>query len=343
MLTACAEAVSSAPCGAYDLAECEVPLGNLADGAPCWNDEQCASSRCEYALGNDAADCGSCRPLATAGESCLVGSDCASRLECVSMDSTAYVCAKRAAVGEACQNSNDCVAGLRCVDGQCAQRLGAGESCDPAVGGCNYDFGLQCTADGICAALPLAGTGEACGWVNNLYVDCLLGYCGRGACSPYVAEGQPCTTSVLCEAGSTCLGGKCVPIAPVECATPTVISGGLVLDTTQGPLTITDVEVPSTFPPGCTAGATCNTASSGYQMVVVWLEQQGGDIEQLSNYLTATFSEATIAETTSGSVTNGSGAGLVDSRLFVLFTPLATEKSWLFTWPGNAPVQLPTP
>jgi hypothetical protein len=128
------------------------------------------------------------------------------------------------------------------------------------------------------------------------------------------------------------------------CGSPSDASAAqdVAVSTPQGILDVTSVETPDSFPPYCTPqDPECESAVSGYQLLLVWLAPKGGGTPaSFLNYVEQTFPSATVTAG-SGDVTTGSGGGLLGGNLFVLFTPPDTESSWSLGWPGNNAQALP--
>ena len=83
---------------------CRAPAGQLAVGAACGDNAQCASSYCNLA-GN--GQCGSC---GGPGEACCAGGSCGSP----SLACGGHVCQACGAAGQVCCDSDACAPGLTC-------------------------------------------------------------------------------------------------------------------------------------------------------------------------------------------------------------------------------------
>jgi len=115
------------------------------------------------------------------------------------------------------------------------------------------------------------------------------------------------------------------------------------ISTPQGTLLVSDVEHLEAFPPNCSVGAGCYKATAGNQLIAVWLTpDDDADKSALTSHVSDVFGDVSLLSD-SGNQTSGTGGGLISGRLFVLFAPPASERSWLLSWPGNAAIALPAP
>lgn len=98
--------------------------------------------------------------------------------------------------------------------------VGLGETCDNSgttAPQCNSALGLWCDSTKKCAAMPLVGVGQACGFVGQDLVlceaggSCRWGSNGSGICVTEIAEGGACnaTNKGECAVGTTCVNGAC--------------------------------------------------------------------------------------------------------------------------------------
>jgi hypothetical protein len=174
-------------------AACRVS-GKRPQGASCFRDLQCTSSRCAFANDNDS--CGTCVPLATQGQPCSSSVECAVDLGCA--DSGA--CAAWGKLGEACGTDRPCLATLQCTGGLCAALAARGASCSDTVA-CDLAQGLSCNlTTNTCGTVS---TGSRC---DNTQSDGTVHFCtagGRcnddGSCTPAAADGKACSdTDALC-------------------------------------------------------------------------------------------------------------------------------------------------
>jgi hypothetical protein len=200
-LNACASALSTAACNtAGEVPACNIaPVGSLANGTSCVENDQCSGGICLFSVSDAgaAADasaiaCGTCATATVPGQSCADPTLCASG-DCQGSSASDIVCepvpTETAAIGAAC----------------------GGESvigCAPP-GFCNYDS----SGSGTCAAS--AKLGESCGGVNGgsesaTPCESQLS-CSHGVCSAATPLGGDCTAST-CGLGLFCGGGKCLGI-----------------------------------------------------------------------------------------------------------------------------------
>ena len=245
----CAAAVSSATCAELDdLTACDsMVAGRVANGQPCYADEECANGHCtSYTLSCP----GTCTAFRSAGDVCGEDEDCGPGKQCIFdglSSSRCTVVETPGAQGAACAvTSPECQPGLYCqydpvartsscvprkgLDGSCSadatcdaalacnvflhtcqERAGLGESCSTAVCGmlltCSFSF-----ADGSskCAEIfPIVG--ESCSQNRN----CLASYCDVSlmCAEGTVPAGGTCDATRLCVHGADCIGypaGTCV-------------------------------------------------------------------------------------------------------------------------------------
>lgn len=223
VLDACASALPAASCG--DLLSnrlpdaCTPPAGTLADGAACAVDAQCATKHCKIALGKT---CGTCAARSEAAGACVVATDCAPGLTCIS-----GACAKLGTSGSACSATAPCRPDFVCRGGACAAPVAAGATCADGEG-CDELHGVVCSAASKkCVNVTYGGTNAACGLVpSGLEVCAASGYCKgvkapsyQGTCVAAAEEGAACdlTNGPYCNAGAVCVDGKCAVIDPAKC------------------------------------------------------------------------------------------------------------------------------
>lgn len=203
--------------------ECAPVAGTRADGETCITNEQCQSKHCRY-----EAFCGTCAPLAAAGESCVTATDCAVGLTCAGDLCVAYVDA-----GGTCNADAPCKPGLTCVNGQCGTALTTGMSCDPrASNPCKDGYCYQgtCTAFGLdaqpgapCGVDVVTGKATVCAYGSRcrLLTDAFQGQCVKTA-----KVGERCFFGPddgfgggQCETFSECVNGVCSSFPVQGCGT----------------------------------------------------------------------------------------------------------------------------
>jgi hypothetical protein len=196
---ACEQSIASLACDPFlkgDFgAACKTDPGTVAEGGPCGEDAQCASTFCARAP--DAA-CGICQPLTTPGGPC-VRSSCSAGMVCPAGQSMCITP----------------VAGK--VDDACTSQ----EQCDLAHAvGCN-------TTSKKCLMLTLAQAQGSCGAnsiVPTSYAVCPAnGTCSAaiaGRCSAAATDGAACSTAdtgTHCMSPARCVASKCVVPDPSTC------------------------------------------------------------------------------------------------------------------------------
>jgi hypothetical protein len=240
--SACSAALGSLTCALFTS---DTPA--VANGAPCYIDEDCATGTCN----STASTCpGTCQAYAQLNQSCATAS-CAPGLSC-----DASVCKAESAVGGPCP----CQTGLWCdssgASPVCKAALALGASCSTANDQCNaltmcagtpatcqsfVGLGASCTAgsspfDSLCGigylcdsvtskCVSFPKVGEACGTSNPI---CIASYCDQLAtqkCVAYKKIGDACSYPLdilACEPGSTCdaATSKCKASAPLICQAP---------------------------------------------------------------------------------------------------------------------------
>lgn len=235
---ACAKAIPGASCDDaldHDLpSACHAPAGQAANGAPCGDSGQCASSYCN--LGTNGK-CGTCAAaVAQAGGACYRDDDCAFGTRCVGQNAngaspTAGKCTALGAAGAACSATAPCHASLNCIAGTCTTPLSTGAACDqrPDVfGNCSELRGEYCSAKtgGTCAMLGVAGVGKPCGLVGTTLEVCSAGGtcvvptgAAMGSCVAPAADFGTCVSSngPGCLAPASCTQGVCQVPEPASC------------------------------------------------------------------------------------------------------------------------------
>ncbi len=121
------------------------------------------------------------------------------------------------------------------------------------------------------------------------------------------------------------------------------------LETAAGTMVIAEIEMASSFPPGCSTGLDCQRAKSGHQILIVWLEKpDGGSISDIRDAL---FVEALplLNDDSEAYVTgsDGSQAGLAiahvsddGNRFALVFVPPDSAHDFQLTWPDNQTIDL---
>ncbi len=224
---ACKDAMTAASCAdvfaGIPPEPCRIP-GELADGAPCTGDGQCASLACYVA---DDAICGTCGRRVPEGADCSAAK-CELGLDC----SRAKKCVKLGAEGAPCGGPSDpeCEILLHCGEGKCVRGLPKGERCqlhDGAVP-CDSFKGLVCVPttgdDGTCEDYTIVGVGEACRVVSidpPRFAFCENSDCVRDKCVPRIPDGEICVPTdlggIACQQPAHCREGKCVLRDPSKC------------------------------------------------------------------------------------------------------------------------------
>lgn len=195
---ACFDTIRESECAANyfgrgpDDPNCEMIFeGTIADGDPCWIDEQCVSGRCNDPGSCDAACCmGWCSDTSTEvlpalGEACKAGEECSGGAYC-DYEGT-WTCLARQASGAACELDRECEVGLACLAGACHPGVAEGEPCiDNRCGDVPYYCNIE---SGICSAFGQAGAG-----CSTLSSTCALGFtCAVDTCAPVGGLGTACS------------------------------------------------------------------------------------------------------------------------------------------------------
>ncbi|MCA9600653.1 MAG: hypothetical protein R3A78_04655 [Polyangiales bacterium] len=176
--------------------------------------QDCSASSCERGL-TCIGESPTCRTVVAVGGDCsLETSTCAYPALCID-----DVCKQDLAVGQPCRTEENCAEGLYCVydgpedpEGECAEPIGEGETCDPDWGACEQGLGCSQVAPHKCVK-ALGGEEEACGTSGceeNLWCQ----YSGPfvGVCHALRGNNQACVGDYSCMAGLYCgSDGKCHP------------------------------------------------------------------------------------------------------------------------------------
>lgn len=231
----CANAVKSSTCNGLNLASC-TDRGTLADGTACGSPIQCSGGRCDTSktTPNPASElqCGVCASYAPLGGLCPATPCDPTSASCVNGKCTAFVPS-----GGACgSTTGQCVAGFECdaktstcqpyptqgqtCSGQCAwPSKCVSATCAAPVqqgGACPTGFecasNLECdTQTHTCQPPAVASMGQACGFVNNQYVQCSSGLvCTKQVCVTAPTVGATCTVGQSeCDPFLLCINGTC--------------------------------------------------------------------------------------------------------------------------------------
>jgi hypothetical protein len=228
---ACAQTVAGASCDdamGHNLpSACHAPAGQLASGAACGDNAQCASGYCNLGAGNK---CGTCAAgVGSANASCYRDDDCAYGTLCVGSDLTASPavaghCTAPGASGATCDTSHPCLKTLACKSGTCAAPDATGASCTTnSCGGLAGDY-CSNAMGGTCTKVLLAASGQPCGLVNGTYTACS----GAGTC-PMTGTTKTCVAPAAdfancnaangpgCTSPAECIGGICTRPSPATC------------------------------------------------------------------------------------------------------------------------------
>lgn len=193
--------------------------GTVADGAQCFNDQECISEECEVETCNMACCAGVCgRTIVPAA----IGQACPD-LACVNgaYCSTQGTCAALLAAGASCNDDEECAYGLFCNGTTCVDAPDRGQPCpDGMCGG----IGDRCSDEGTCVALGARGAPCSGGFAfsecqrplvcNESTLQCSDPPAVGSACVFQCAEGAFCNDTNVCEAtkgnGAACTGdGEC--------------------------------------------------------------------------------------------------------------------------------------
>jgi hypothetical protein len=258
-LEACVAAIKSEGCtvATDESGPCSFSVGTLAAGTTCAYGLQCESDLCTMGASSSvggAPTCGTCAPIASAGQTCGDDTACGPGLLCEFTATGTGTCLTVTSVGagQACDEvRTQCQAGLYCNGGTCAATgkqgdpcttdaacaaplvcptlTGAASTCQNAgQAGATCGNNLDCIANLVCS--PTTRQCQAVTWVAagqpcNETALCLIGSCGADAvqsqqgntCPTVIPDGQPCTPddqTHTCDSFATCIGGTCVLGAP---------------------------------------------------------------------------------------------------------------------------------
>jgi hypothetical protein len=199
---------------------CLTMPGQLAGGAACAVDAQCAATHCRVSPG---ALCGTCAAQAAAGGSCGVTGDCQPGLTCQSGACIAY-----GDESATCSATQPCRPDLGCVGGTCGTPSAVGTKCASSAecGQLNGDFCNPVSL--VCQQVSFVQAGAQCGLVSNQLVLCMGpgGYCEGDSVAPYVGtceahanDWASCDADAgpLCDEVSVCAAGTCQVPDPASC------------------------------------------------------------------------------------------------------------------------------
>jgi len=199
--TACAQSIGALACPTFlsgDLGTaCAIVAGTVAQGAPCGDDAQCASTFCARA---PDAVCGTCQPATMAGSPCVQGSCSVSTNTVCPAGKTTCIRPVAGKVGDSCVGHEQCDVGHQV--------------------GCN-------PTNSKCIALTLASAGGNCGadsiFPTSVGVCPAAGTCSAslaGRCSAAGMDGASCSTAdtgTHCMAPAKCVASKCTLPNPALC------------------------------------------------------------------------------------------------------------------------------
>jgi hypothetical protein len=221
----CGDGVAAMSCTDFlqgvSVPACVPQGGTIPQGGSCSNDWQCVTGRCFV---SDPTSCGTCAPVASAGQSCHVDPSlaplCPWNLVCAPTIASggALVCVVPVAIGGSCAQTAVCGINAYCdpTSNVCTALPAIGEACDPTnVQDCNPTKAAS-TCDGVknlCVPVAAAPDGQACADVNGTETrcngECTLGDAGAGVCHTFLPRGASCGTNDLCAFDTTCIGGVC--------------------------------------------------------------------------------------------------------------------------------------
>ncbi|MBX3224089.1 MAG: hypothetical protein KF795_26475 [Labilithrix sp.] len=195
-LKSCAQAMKAAPCGDNTdiVVACWEPKGELARGARCATDDQCADGYCRLPKGaSEGSSCGACDTPIWDGEPCgAQGTKCPA--------------------GEVCWGYYAGCVPLRSLERSSSCNYSDGSSRSFSCGPARF-----CTPDGSCAPMTVAKIGQSCADYESTTcedgADCENGTCRSGAKLGESCDDRPCRDWLRCDAAT----GTCRPIEGLEC------------------------------------------------------------------------------------------------------------------------------
>jgi hypothetical protein len=199
--SACAQSMAALTCPTFlsgDLGTaCATGAGTVAQGGPCGDDAQCASTFCARA---PDAVCGTCQAATMAGDPCVQSSCSVSTNTVCPAGKTTCIKPVAGKVGDSCIGHEQCDVGHQV--------------------GCN-------PTNSRCIALTLATAGGACGadslFPTSVGVCPASGTCSAvlsGRCSAVGTDGASCSTSdtgTHCMPPARCVSGRCTLPNPTMC------------------------------------------------------------------------------------------------------------------------------
>jgi hypothetical protein len=197
----CAQSIAALSCTTFlsgDLGTaCAVGAGTVAQGGPCGDDAQCASTFCPRA---PTAVCGTCQPVTMAGDPCVQSSCSVSTNTVCPAGKTTCIKPVAGKVGDSCVGHEQCDVGHQV--------------------GCN-------PTNGKCIALTLATAGGTCGADSIIPTSVAVcpasGSCSAslaGKCSAVGMDGAACSTAdtgTHCMPPARCVSSKCTLPNPATC------------------------------------------------------------------------------------------------------------------------------
>jgi hypothetical protein len=192
-------------------AACSYPPGELASGAGCQVDRECASGYCRR---TGRAGCGTCADRLPDGAACV------RRAECASGRCERQVCGPVPKEGDPCVGIR-CNSYLVCADGICKpfKWVNAGERCDAPDIFCGW---ASCI-DGVCVADKVAEVGESCAFdEKEPFIYCRDGECSPATnrCEKRPVVGATCSDTGTCAGTAICAGGQCKELSAEVCKVP---------------------------------------------------------------------------------------------------------------------------
>jgi hypothetical protein len=215
------------------------PRGKRGGGTGVYSWVQCESAASYWRGGS----CGYCYATAAAGQTCGDDAVCPEGHLC----SRAKRCRPASLNGQACGDDSPCHPAFMCNAGVCGPRGLADAACK-TDDDCDGSLSLRCNvALGRCRKAVVGSS-----W-NRGNTDGTVNVCAPGSgpqttgtCVPYAGDGAPCVVSgdgPLCQLPRSCVAGKCVVPAVIECP---------------------EVRPPEGYPPGKDPWCNLNTARPLY-------------------------------------------------------------------------------